>query len=62
MKLELTSYKTKYSVETPNDDLHITEYLQFMIGLLIQAGFSETSINEEISKMAEEFNNGVTRI
>jgi hypothetical protein len=54
MKLQLTSYKTIYTIETEHDNLHISEYFDFIKGLLIQAGFAEISINETIIKLAEE--------
>jgi len=54
MKLQLTSYKTTYTVETEHDNLHISEYLDIMKGLLIQAGFAEISINETIIKLADD--------
>jgi len=54
MKLQLTSYKTTYTIETEHDDLDISEYFDFIKGLLIQAGFAEISVNETIIKLADD--------
>jgi hypothetical protein len=54
MKLQLTSYKTIYTIETEHDDLNAREYLDIMRGLLIQAGFAEISVNEDIIELADE--------
>ena len=54
MKLQLTSYKTTYTIETEHDDLDIREYLDIMRGLLIQAGFMEKTVNEGIIELADE--------
>jgi hypothetical protein len=55
MKLTLESYRKKYSVETDYEDVNITEYLDFFKGLLLQATFTESTINEGIVEMADEF-------
>jgi hypothetical protein len=54
MKLQLEVYRKKYTVETDYDDLGINEYLDLFKGLLLQATFSENTINEAIIEMAEE--------
>jgi hypothetical protein len=53
MKLQLEVYRKKYTVETDYDDLNINEYLDLFKGLLLQATFSESVINEAIIEMAE---------
>jgi len=53
MKLQLEVYRKKYTVETDYDDLSINEYLDLFKGLLLQATFSESVINEAIIEMAE---------
>jgi hypothetical protein len=52
MKLQLTSYKKIYTVETEHDDLDIREYLNIMRGLLIQSGFTEKTVDEGIIELA----------
>jgi hypothetical protein len=60
MRLQLTSYKTTYTVETEHDDLDINEYLDIMKGLLIQATFTESTVNQGIIDLANELKeNGV---
>jgi hypothetical protein len=54
MKLQLEVYRKKYTVETDYDDLGINEYLDLFKGLLLQATFSENTINEAVIEMAEE--------
>lgn len=54
MKLQLTTYKKTYTVETDYDDLGLEEYFEIFKGLLIQATFSEDGINEFILELAEE--------
>jgi hypothetical protein len=53
MKLQLEVYRKKYTVETDYDDLSINEYLDLFKGLLLQATFSESVIDEAIIEMAE---------
>lgn len=55
MKLQLESYKKKYTVETENDDLEIYEYFDIFIGLLIQSGWQKSTIEEGIIELAESF-------
>lgn len=52
MKLQLTSYKKIYTVETEHNDLDIREYLNIMRGLLIQSGFTEKTVDEGIIELA----------
>jgi hypothetical protein len=54
MKLTLETYGKKYSVETVYDDVNLPEYLYFFKGLLLQATFSESTVNQGIIEMAEE--------
>jgi hypothetical protein len=54
MKLQLESYGKKYTVETDYEDVTLTEYLDFFKGLLLQATFSESTVNQGIIEMAEE--------
>jgi hypothetical protein len=52
MKLQLTSYKKIYTIETEHDDLDIREYLNIMRGLLTQSGFTEKTVDEGIIELA----------
>ena len=54
MKLELTTYEKKISLETENEDVSIDEYFYAFKGLLIAAGLSEQTINEFIIELSEE--------
>jgi hypothetical protein len=54
MKLTLENYGKKYTVETDYEDVTLTEYLDFFKGLLLQATFSESTVNQGIIEMAEE--------
>ena len=54
MKLELTTYGKKISLETQHDDVSVEEYFDAFKTLLIGATFSEKTINEFIIELAEE--------
>jgi hypothetical protein len=54
MKLQLTTYKKTYTIETENDDLDIDEYFDIIIGLLIQAGFHKETIDRTIIELSDE--------
>ena len=54
MKLELTTYGKKISLETQNEDVSIDEYFDAFKGLLITSGWSEQTINDYIIELAEE--------
>jgi hypothetical protein len=54
MKLTLENYGKKYTVETDYEDVTLTEYLDFFRGLLLQATFLESTVNQGIIEMAEE--------
>lgn len=53
MKIQLESYKVKYTIETENDDLDIFEYMEIFLGLLVQSGFTQESVNQSIIELAE---------
>jgi hypothetical protein len=52
MKLQLTTYKKTYTIETENDDLDIDEYFDIIIGLLIQSGFHKETIDRAIEDLS----------
>jgi hypothetical protein len=54
MKLQLESYGKKYIVETQNDDLDIFEYFEIFSGMLIQAGFSPSTIQDANFELSEQ--------
>lgn len=54
MKLELTTYGKKISLETEHDDVSVDEYFDAFKTLLIGVTFSERTINEFIIELAEE--------
>ena len=54
MKLELSSYGKKYSVEVDQEDLSVNEYLDLFEGLLYQAGFQLTTIGIGFRDKADE--------
>ena len=54
MKLQLTTYKKTFTVETDYDDLSLEEYFEHFKGLLVQATFYENNINEFIIELANE--------
>ena len=54
MKLELTTYGKKISLETKNEDVSIDDYFDAFKGLLIAGGWSEQTINDYIIELAEE--------
>lgn len=53
MKLQLESYRKKYTIETENDDLDIFEYLDMFKGLLINSGFESKTVDEAIIELAD---------
>ena len=57
MKLQLETYGKKYSVETDYDDLTIEDYFDLFKGLLVQATFNQTTINDYIIELADELRN-----
>jgi hypothetical protein len=54
MKLQLETYRKKFTVEYENDDLDIHEYLDIFKRLLVQATFNPELIDEAIKELAEE--------
>ena len=54
MTIELTSYGKRYTVETPNEDISINEYLDMFEGLLFQAGFHINTIGIGFRDKADE--------
>ena len=57
MKLQLESYKKKYTIETENDDLDIFEYLDIFKGLLISSGFESNTVDSAIVEFADTLKN-----
>jgi hypothetical protein len=55
MKLQLEAYNKKYTIETPNDDLDIFEYLDIFKGLLVSAGFQPNTIDLAIIELADDY-------
>jgi len=55
MKLQLESYKRKYIVETEHEDVSMNDYFDIFVGLLIQSGWQQQTINEAIIELAESF-------
>jgi hypothetical protein len=54
MKLQLEAYNKKYTIETPNDDLDIFEYLDTFKGLLVSAGFQPDTIDRAIIELSDD--------
>ena len=55
MKLQLELYKRKYIVETEYEDVSMNDYFDIFVGLLVQAGWQQQTINEAIIELAESF-------
>ena len=55
MKLQLESYKRKYIVETEHEDVSMNDYFDIFVGLLIQSGWQQQTINEAIIELGESF-------
>jgi hypothetical protein len=53
MKLQLESYKRKYIVETEHEDVSMNDYFDIFVGLLIQSGWQQQTINDAIIELAE---------
>lgn len=53
MKIEVTNYRKKYSVETEFEDVAFEEYLEFFKGLLILNGFHERTVTLGFIEYAE---------
>ena len=54
MKLQLNTYGKTFTVETDYDDISLDDYFEMFKGLLVQATFSESYINEFIIELANE--------
>mgnify|MGYP003654811629 CR=1 FL=1 len=54
MKITVESYGKKFSVETQNDDLDISEYLEIYYGLLIQLTFNSETIRSGLIELADD--------
>jgi hypothetical protein len=55
MKLQLESYGKKYTIETEYDDIPLEDYFDMFSRLLVQAGFHQSSIEQFIVELADEF-------
>lgn len=55
MKLQLENYRKKYTVETEHEDVSMNDYFDIFVGLLVQAGWQQQTINEAIIELAESF-------
>ena len=53
MKITIESYCKKFSVETQNDDLDISEYLEIYYGLLIQLTFNSEVIKNGLMELTD---------
>ena len=53
MKITIESYGKKYSVETPNDDMDINEYLEIYYGMLIQLTFNSEVIKNGLMELTD---------
>jgi len=53
MKITIESYGKKFSVETQNDDLDISEYLEIYYGLLIQLTFNSEVIKNGLMELTD---------
>ena len=53
MKLQIENYKKKYTVETEYEDISIEDYFDMFIGLLIQSGWQQQTINDAVIELAE---------
>jgi hypothetical protein len=53
MKITVEVYGKKFSVETQNDDLDISEYLEIYYGLLIQLTFNSEVIKNGLMELTD---------
>jgi hypothetical protein len=53
MKITVEAYGKKFSVETQNDDLDISEYLEIYYGLLIQLTFNSEVIKNGLMELTD---------
>ena len=54
MKITVEVYGKKFSVETQNDDLDISEYLEIYYGMLIQLTFNSETIRSGLIELADD--------
>ena len=54
MKITVEAYGKKFSVETQNDDLDISEYLEIYYGMLIQLTFNSETIRSGLIELADD--------
>lgn len=62
MKLQLEAYGRKYTIETQYDDVPIEEYLDFFRNLLVQATFSQSTVDDAIIEFAQELDSANIKI
>lgn len=53
MKLQLTTYKKQYTIETENDDLCIEDYFEHFRGLLISSGFHQRTVDDYVIELSD---------
>jgi hypothetical protein len=53
MKITVEAYGKKFSVETQEDDLDISEYLEIYYGLLIQLTFNSEVIKNGLMELTD---------
>jgi hypothetical protein len=53
MKITVEAYGKKFSVETQNDDLDISEYLEIYYGMLIQLTFNSEVIKNGLMELTD---------
>jgi len=53
MKITIENYGKKFSVETQNDDLDISEYLEIYYGMLIQLTFNSETIKNGLMELTD---------
>jgi len=54
MRIEITSYGKKMSVETDHDDHTIDEVIEMIAGLMHQAGYGDRMTARSMKEFAEE--------
>jgi hypothetical protein len=53
MKITIECFDKKFSVETQNDDLDISEYLEIYYGMLIQLTFNSEVIKNGLMELTD---------
>jgi len=54
MKLEITHYDIKYTIETKNDDIPTEVMVEHIYNLLVQVGYQPLVIAQELLEKSEE--------